>query len=167
MILATIAIAIYLLAIAIAMTTDIISLRIPDWISAVLAATFFAAAALTAKPVDLVSHVAAGVLILLVGVPLFAWDKIGGGDVKLLAAVSLWNGLPLLPALVLTIGIACGMIALACIALRRLGVGPLLEARGFKAASLGLGRGMPFAAAVGIGCGVQLPHVFLACSHHI
>ena len=161
MILTTVALAIYVGALATAVVTDIISLRIPNWISVLLMVTFFAAGALAPKPVDWVSHFAAGFIVLLLGMGLFAWDKIGGGDVKLLAAVSLWNGLPLLPTLVLTIGIAGGVVALACIALRRLGVGLLLEARGFQAASLASDRGIPYATAIAVGCGIQFPQVFL------
>jgi|SRR5579859_1132528 len=158
---AAVALAIYAGALGTAVITDVIALQIPNWISVLLVATFFAAAALAPTPVDWISHLAAGFIVLTLGIGLLAWNKLGGGDVKLLAAVSLWNGLPLLPALVLTIGIAGGGVALACIALRRLGVGPLLEARGFQAASLAAGRGIPYAAAIAVGCGIQAPHFLL------
>jgi prepilin peptidase CpaA len=146
---------------AVAVISDVATLRIPNWISVLLVAAFVAAALLAAEPVDWFSHLAAGIIVLLVGMALFAWGKLGGGDVKLLAAVSLWHGLPLLPALVLAIGIAGGILALACLALRRMDVGPLLEARGWRAASLARGMGIPYAVAIAAGCGLLAPKLFL------
>jgi prepilin peptidase CpaA len=161
MILTVLALAVYGGALATAVMTDVMTLRIPNWISALLAGAFFVAAALVPKSVDWASHLSAGVIVLLAGMGLFAWGKIGGGDVKLLAAVSLWNGLALLPSLVLTVGIAGGGVALACLVLRRIGLGPLLAARGFQAASLAPDKGIPYAAAIAVGCGMLAPHLFL------
>jgi prepilin peptidase CpaA len=160
MIFTTAFLAIYVGALVAAVISDVMTLRIPNSISLVLVAAFFAAAVLAPAPVDWISHLAAGAIVLLIGIGFFAWGKIGGGDVKLLAAVALWNGLPLLPALVLTIGIAGGAVAVACVMLRRSGIGPFLASRGFEAASLLPDRGIPYAAAIALGCAIQIPQYF-------
>jgi prepilin peptidase CpaA len=57
-------------------------------------------------------------LALLILLPLFALDMLGGGDVKLLAVVALWLGMTKLAPLLILVGIAGGMFALFWLALR-------------------------------------------------
>src|SRR5260370_32647952 len=70
-------------------------------------------------PTDPLQHVLAGLIVLVIGSGLFAWGKLGGGDVKLLTATSLWVGWgPTLLDLFLTIGVLRAAISLIVIALR-------------------------------------------------
>jgi prepilin peptidase CpaA len=57
-------------------------------------------------------------LTLLILLPLFALDMLGGGDVKLLAAVALWLGMNKLAALLILVGIGGGVFALVWLAMR-------------------------------------------------
>jgi prepilin peptidase CpaA len=50
--------------------------------------------------------------------PLFALNMLGGGDVKLLAAVALWLGMNKLAALLILVGIVGGIFALFWLAMR-------------------------------------------------
>ena len=78
--------------------TDIIWLRIPNWIPAGIVVLFLTAAMAEPRSLDWWgSHLSAGLVVLLVGMVVFAWGKLGGGDVKLLAAVALLFGLTPLP----------------------------------------------------------------------
>jgi len=73
---------------------DLITMKIPNWISLALVGAFFPVALLIgAGPMDIALHVVVGVVALLVGMGLFAAGWVGGGDAKLLAASCLWMGL--------------------------------------------------------------------------
>lgn len=64
---------------------------------------------------DLSSHLKAGGVVLLVGMVMFFMKWIGGGDSKLVAAYSLWIGLPMLPVFLFymaTAGAILGIMAL-------------------------------------------------------
>jgi prepilin peptidase CpaA len=93
---------------------DFLTLRIPNWLNALIAVLFFPMALATGMPAEMMLlHALAAVAILAVGFGLFSFGFIGGGDAKLLAAVGLWFGWPaLIPFLVFTV-LAGGVLALA------------------------------------------------------
>jgi prepilin peptidase CpaA len=136
-----------------AVITDIVWLRIPNWISACIALLFVAAAlAEPRSPSWWGSHLGAGCIVLLAGICVFAWGKIGGGDVKLLTGVALWFGLAPLPALLVIIGVVGGVVSIACLVLRGYRSGALLEYYGVRAVALEKGQGVPYAVAIAAGC---------------
>ena len=61
----------------------------------------------------LVWPIATGLIVLLIGMVLFAARLMGGGDVKLMAAVALFAGPALSLTMVLYITVAGGLVALA------------------------------------------------------
>lgn len=144
---------------AIAAITDLAYLRIPNFIPIALTLAFLIAAALSPRPVDWISHLGAGGIVLAVGMGLFAWGKIGGGDVKLCAAAALWNGWGLLPSLLLAIGIIGGLVAVFCVVLRQFGVGFLFERYGIPSVALQAGQGIPYGVAIAAGCLLLLPNL--------
>jgi prepilin peptidase CpaA len=89
------------------------------------------------------------VLLLALGLPLFATGWLGGGDVKLFAALGLWTDLAVAVPLVSCILIAGGVIALLSIVLR-----------GAKAVRHS--KGVPYGVAIAAGAAVLLlqPIVF-------
>lgn len=91
-------------AMAFAAAMDLVSMTIPNRISVALAGAFVVVAAWAGLPAtDVLSHLGAGTLMLIVGIGMFALGWMGGGDAKLLAAGALWLGIEqLLPFLVLT-----------------------------------------------------------------
>ena len=92
---------------------DALSLRIPNWLTALTALLFVPMAIATAMPLDQFGfHVLTGVALFAAGFALFAAGLFGGGDAKLLAAAGLWFGWPqTVPFLVLT-ALAGGLLAL-------------------------------------------------------
>jgi prepilin peptidase CpaA len=73
--------------------TDVTAYRIPNWIPLVILALFPAFALASAMPPhQLLGNVTAFGVALAGAFALFAWNKLGGGDVKLFAAVALWAG---------------------------------------------------------------------------
>jgi Flp pilus assembly protein protease CpaA len=148
-----IAIVVFVGSLIVATITDIVWLRIPNWIPVCVAVLFLVAAmAEPRSPAWWGSHLGAGGIVLLAGVVIFAWGKIGGGDVKLLTGVALWFGLGQLPALLLAIGVVGGVVSIACVVLRGFGSGAMLEYYGMRAVALEKGQGVPYAVAIGAGC---------------
>ena len=97
---------------------DVLRLRIPNMIPAGLVVLFALQILLgegVRAPLD---HLLAMGLALLILLPLFALDMLGGGDVKLLAAVALWLGMGKLAALLILVGIVGGVFALVWLAMR-------------------------------------------------
>jgi prepilin peptidase CpaA len=131
--------------------TDISTLRIPNWISIAIVA-LFVIAALELPPKAIIPHLLAGGLAAAGGTALFAARQLGGGDVKLLAAVALWVGWDAaLIEMLLIIGIAAAIVSLIVIAIRS----RLLE-RAFahcvhRPAILDPTSGAPFAVAITAG----------------
>ncbi len=76
-----------------AATMDLFTMTIPNKISLVLIGSFLVAAPLTGMGWEQFGlHVGTGFGVLVVGILLFAFGYVGGGDAKLLAAASLWIG---------------------------------------------------------------------------
>ncbi len=68
---------------------------------------------------DWMSHLGAAGAVLAGGAVMFAFNKMGGGDVKLITAVAFWAGFEHLSALLITIAIAGGALAIGLILVRR------------------------------------------------
>jgi prepilin peptidase CpaA len=88
---------------AFAASSDLLTMTISNRVSLILVAGFFALAAITGvSAMDMLSHLAAGCVVLVAAFGLFARGIIGGGDAKLAAAAALWLGFDhLLPFLLL------------------------------------------------------------------
>jgi prepilin peptidase CpaA len=97
---------------------DVLKLRIPNIIPVGLV-VLFALQLLVEPGVQApVDHFLAMALTLLILLPVFALDMLGGGDIKLLAAVALWLGMPKLAALLILVGVVGGIFALFWLAMR-------------------------------------------------
>jgi prepilin peptidase CpaA len=97
---------------------DVLSLRIPNIIPlgvVVLFALQLLVEPGVHAPLD---HFLAMAVMLLILLPIYALDMLGGGDIKLLAAVALWLGMQKLAALLILVGIIGGMFALLWLAVR-------------------------------------------------
>jgi prepilin peptidase CpaA len=137
-------------AMAFAAASDLLTMTIPNRVSLLLVAVFLLVAPLAGLtwPAVLANHFAAGGLVLLVGIGMFALGWLGGGDAKILAAAALWLGLDhLLPFLTQT-AIFGGLLALSILAYRRF---PAAEMR-LSDWALRLhkpGGGIPYGVAIG------------------
>lgn len=98
---------------------DLATMTIPNWMSLVLAALFLPAAlAAGLGATALLVHLGIGIAALAVGVGLFALRVLGGGDAKLLAALSLWMGLDGVAVFILWTGVVGGLFSLGLILAR-------------------------------------------------
>jgi len=69
---------------------DLRRMRIPNWLNAALALLFVPVAAATLPLEAALWRLGIATAVLLVGYALFAAGRMGGGDVKMLAAAALW-----------------------------------------------------------------------------
>jgi prepilin peptidase CpaA len=77
----------------IAAASDVMSLRIPNWLTLTTALLFFPMALITHMPLEVFGwHLLAGALLFAAGFVFFSFGLFGGGDAKLLAAAGLWFG---------------------------------------------------------------------------
>lgn len=95
----------YCLLLVACATTDFLWLRIPNVLVLAFLALFGACAAVSNVQVNWFGHVVPAVVSFGLGMLLFRFDKMGGGDVKLLAAAVLWIGLNGLPTFLLGLGV--------------------------------------------------------------
>jgi prepilin peptidase CpaA len=97
----------------IAAASDVLSLRIPNWLNILMAALFFPMAWFTGMPMaEFGIHLAVGAGLFVFGFLLFQVGLFGGGDAKLMAAAGLWFGsAQALPFLFMT-ALAGGLLAL-------------------------------------------------------
>jgi prepilin peptidase CpaA len=103
--------AILLLALAAAAIEDAIRLRISNVTSAVVFVAAIAGMALHGFPLGLWQNLVVFLAILAVGTVAFSHGWLGGGDVKLLAALGLWMDLKGALQLLVAVSIAGGVLA--------------------------------------------------------
>ena len=123
---------------------DVRHLRISNLIVAGVVFTAVLAAVLAGANIALWENLVVFALVLAVGTLLFATGKVGGGDVKLFAAVGLWTDLHQALWLTAAIFVAGGFLAVVMIASRMLGL------RSSRASSQSKG-GVPYAVAIAAG----------------
>ena len=101
--------------------TDLSSFKIPNWISLALLAAFIPAALFSGLGiVQIGAHLLVGFVALIIGAALFFLRVWGGGDAKLIAAVSVWIGAAGVSQLILGIAMFGGLLAIFLIIGRRM-----------------------------------------------
>lgn len=93
---------------------------IPNQVTFGLAGLFPITAPFLPTPVEWLSHLGAGGAVFAVGMVFFALGRLGGGDVKLVTAVSLWTGFDYLLEFLVYASLAGGVLALLLILGRHL-----------------------------------------------
>jgi prepilin peptidase CpaA len=97
---------------------DLWRLRISNWLCAAIIVAAFVAVMLAGPVAQLWQNVAVFAALLAVGTPLFAYGKMGGGDVKLFAATGLWFDLSGAGRMIVAVLIAGGFVTLFVLILR-------------------------------------------------
>lgn len=146
-------------AVAFAGAMDLLTMKIPNRISALVVLAFFPLALLAGMGAwDILYHVAAGLAVLALGVLLFIPGWFGGGDAKLMAAIALWIGPESLFPFIFYVALAGGMIATAFASARSV---PLPRVFLGEAWALRLHRrdaGIPYGIALAAGALLVYPH---------
>ena len=146
-------------AVAFAAAMDLLTMKIPNRIAALVVLAFFPLAMLAGMGAwDILYHVAAGLAVLALGVLLFIPGWFGGGDAKLMAAIALWIGPESLFPFIFYVALAGGMIATAFASARSV---PLPRVFLGEAWALRLHRrdaGIPYGIALAAGALLVYPH---------
>jgi prepilin peptidase CpaA len=112
---------VYIFALVFAALSDLVSLKIPNWLTGALALAFPIGALIAAHGfanVDWLSHIEAGAAVFAGATVLFACRMLGGGDVKLLGAMGLWCGLHLIGPLLILVALIGGVFGIVVLGLR-------------------------------------------------
>ncbi|KAF0173681.1 MAG: prepilin peptidase [Hyphomonadaceae bacterium] len=134
-----------------AAASDIGSMTIPNWVSIVLTLAFpVAAFSAQMSWAEIGLHAGVGVLVFLAGFALFAIGVLGGGDVKVIAAVSVWTGVSALSPFAFWTTAAGGVLALALLLARKVAA-PGETRPAFLNRLLDPARGIPYAVAIAFG----------------
>lgn len=115
---------------------------IPNQIILGLAGLFLGTALVLPTPVAWQSHLGAAGAVLAVGIIPFILGRLGGGDIKLMTAVSLWTGFDYLLEFLVYTSLAGGALALLLLLVRRLARGRPLPRL------LRIGESVPYAVAI-------------------
>ena len=98
--------------------SDLKEYRIPNKISLALLALYPLHVLVSPAPVDWLMALSAAGLVFAAGLTLFFCNMVGGGDVKFLAATSLWAGWTLTLPLLVVMGLAGGALALGALGIQ-------------------------------------------------
>jgi prepilin peptidase CpaA len=137
--------------------SDIATMEIPNWVSIAVAALFPLAAFLAGfSALQIGVHVGIGFLVFLAGFGLFALGILGGGDVKVIAAASIWTGAAALSPFTFATTLAGGGLAFLMI-LARKAAKPADSRPVFINRLLNPQNGIPYAVAIAAGVIASLP----------
>jgi prepilin peptidase CpaA len=123
----------FLIMLGLAAFKDLRERRIPNRLTGGLAALYPMYVLVSPVPVAWPAALGLAVVVFVIGLGLFARELIGGGDVKLIAALSLWAGPEQFVSFMLVTSLAGGALSLFSLWYQRWGV--LVEAH---LAALGL-----------------------------
>ena len=144
----------FALLLAVATWQDLRTMRIADWVSLAIVAAFgvwalsgLAAGNTTFLKIGLALGCCAAMFAL--GALAFALGALGGGDVKLLAASTLFAGPALLPDFLMVTALTGGVLGLAMLAGAR--IGPAAKAAGGASVAGRLRGGLPYGPAIAAG----------------
>ena len=148
---------------------DLTTMTIPNVLTVALAAMFAVLVPFVGLSLQEIGfHVAAGVLMLLVGMALFAFGWIGGGDAKFVAATALWIGMSDLLIYLLWASIFGGVLTLLILSFRTMPLPLFMQRREWIARLHDRKGGIPYGVALAIGGLMIFPQtVWFATAAHI
>jgi len=139
-------------AMALAAVCDLLTMKIPNRLSAVLAVGYFAAAALAGVSLaEMGMHVLCGMAVLATTFAMFSFNWIGGGDAKLAAATALWLGWTPLADYGVAAAIVGGALGVSILFARRFALPGFLASHAWVARLHDAKTGVPYGIALAVG----------------
>ena len=157
----------FVFCICYAIVSDFTRLRIANWIPATLTALFLVYAVLKLDLSTVKDHLVLAGIVFVIGFASFVFGWIGGGDVKLLTALTLWAGPSHGPDLLIMTTLAGGLMAFALLLLRNSTQARMLmpTAAPFRRIRSFAERGVcPYGLAMGTAALVSLQPMFLSAA---
>ncbi|MGN6683614.1 MAG: prepilin peptidase, partial [Devosia sp.] len=116
---ATLALFIFPILMAFAASSDLLTMKIANWLVLLLTAAYFVLAWFAGVPVEQIgTSVAAAAIVFAIAFAFFAFGWIGGGDAKLVSATTLWIGFGLMLQYLIYAALLGGGLTLLILALR-------------------------------------------------
>lgn len=143
---------------AYAAASDLLTMRISNRLTGLVFAAFVLYAAASGMSWnDLLWHLAAGLVTLVITFAFFARGWIGGGDAKLAAATALWIGLAHLPEYFVVASILGGPLTLSIVSARRYPLPKLAQKIPFAVHLHDTKTGVPYGIALAAAALMVLP----------
>ncbi len=145
-------------ALAMAAALDLLTMKIPNRLSAVLALGYFVVALAAGVPLhEMAMHALCGAAMLIFTFALFSLGWIGGGDAKLAAATALWLGWTPLADYGLVSALTGGALTLLILMARRVALPEALASQIWIARLHNAKSGIPYGIALALGGLVVYP----------
>lgn len=142
-----------------AMVSDVRHFRIPNSYSLILAgACPIAFWSSGFSGLEILFNFAVATVVLIIGIGLFSFGLLGGGDVKLFAAATFWTGLPQLIDFVFYTAVFGGALAVTMLIFRKLPLHGRLPLA-FLQRQHEADRDIPYALAIGLAGLIVFPHL--------
>jgi prepilin peptidase CpaA len=143
---------------AFAAASDLFTMTISNRVSMVLIAGFFALALASGMaPYDVLTHVGAGALLLVISFTCFAMGWVGGGDAKVAASVGLWFGFAHLMNFLLYASLFGGALTLLLLQFRQWPLPYGLAGQAWLARLHAKESGIPYGIALALGALMVYP----------
>lgn len=110
----------FIVSLGVVLVRDVTSYTIPNQVVLAILALFLPAYLLHFGDVRFLSHLLAGLAVLVPGWVLFHFRMFGGGDVKAWAALALWYGLENMAAQIFAVALIGGALGITLLAVRAL-----------------------------------------------
>jgi prepilin peptidase CpaA len=134
---------------AFAASSDLLTMTISNRVSLILIGGFLALACISGMGmVEILGHIGAGILVLLVAFGFFTRGWIGGGDAKLAAATALWLGFDYLLPYLLYASLFGGALTLLLVQFRMAHLPPALARHEWLERLHGREAGVPYGIAL-------------------
>jgi prepilin peptidase CpaA len=145
-------------AMAYAAASDLVTMTIPNWLCALLAAAFAACAASAGFGWAVSGwHLAAAFTVLVVSFGMFAAGWIGGGDAKLAAVTALWLGFDQMIPYLFIASLGGGLLTLVILQLRAMPLPTVARGWGWAQRLHDVKQGVPYGIALAVAALVVLP----------
>ena len=135
-----------------AVICDFTTLRIPNRLPLAVALLFAAHATANPGAVDWLGGLLIAIAVFAVATTLFHFQLMGGGDVKLMAAVALWAGPQEIFGFLVVTSLAGGLLAVVAVTRLRFAVAGAIQAMGGRKTMEGaFGGVVPYGIAISVG----------------
>ena len=146
-----VALFVFPLLMAYAASSDLLTMRIANWLVAVQVVAYLVLALFAGLPLDQVGiSVAAAVIVLAFAFAFFAFGWIGGGDAKLVAATTLWVGFGMMFQYLIYAALLGGGLTFLILVLRRYPLPPALQKQRWLDRLHNTKSGVPYGIALAI-----------------
>jgi len=137
---------------AFAAASDLFTMTISNRVSILLAAAFLVLAVASGMaPYDILLHLSAGALVLVIAFACFAMGWVGGGDAKIAAAAALWFGFAHLLNYLLYASLFGGVLTIVLLQMRQWPLPYALTGQAWLTRLHAKESGIPYGIALAIG----------------